>query len=173
LVAVTGLVTKTKKTERAAVLYQQTLVTLNDDDLQLAQANVAELQSDFASTPYAVFAAIEMATQLANKANLDAAIEQLQWVIDNAELAAQRDMARSRLARLNIDADQLDTALAITESAETVGFAAVFAELQGDIYAAQENEEEAYKAYQSALNSVANNGPRYGLLQMKRDDVAV
>jgi predicted negative regulator of RcsB-dependent stress response len=162
-----------QKTERAAVLYQQTLVTLNDDDLQLAQANVAELQSDFASTPYAVFAAIEMATQLANKENLDAAIEQLQWVIDNAELAAQRDMARSRLARLNIDADQLDNALAITDSAETVGFAAVFAELQGDIYAAQENDEEAYKAYQSALNSVANNGPRYGLLQMKRDDVAV
>ncbi|MDT8311101.1 MAG: tetratricopeptide repeat protein [Methylophaga sp.] len=45
--------------------------------------------------------------------------------------------------------------------------------MQGDIYAAQNSAEQAHQAYQRALNSLSSNDPRYGLLEMKRDDVAV
>lgn len=162
-----------EKAGQAAVMYQQALVTMNDNDLEMAQANVAELQNDYAGTPYAVFASTEMATQLANNGDIDAAMQHLEWVIDKADLAPQRDMARLRLARLKMDAGDFDAAMQLTEQAQTKGFAGLFAELQGDIYAAQNATEQAYKAYQSALNSVGNNDPRYGLLEMKRDDVAV
>lgn len=159
--------------DQAAGLYQQSLVTINDGDLQLAQANVSQLQTEFGNTPYAAFAATEMATQLAQSGDTDAAMQQLQWVIDNAELPAQQDLARLRLARLQMDAGDFEAALQLTEQAASKGFASLFAELQGDIYAAQDAAEQAHTAYQSALNSVSSNDPRRGLLQMKRDDVAV
>lgn len=161
------------QTEQAAGMYQQALVTMGEADLQLAQATVSELQTAFAGTPYAAFAATELATQLVNNGDLEAAMEQLQWVIDNADLAAQQDLARLRLARLKMDAGDFDSAMQLTEQAQTQGYASLFAELQGDIYAAQDAAEQAHKAYQSALNSVSSNDPRHGLLQMKRDDVAV
>lgn len=159
--------------EQAAVMYQQTLVTMSEDDLEQAQTTVSQLQTEYTATPYAVFASTEMATQLANNDDSEAAIQQLQWVIDNAELPAQQDLARLRLARLKMDAGDLDTAMLLTEHAETKGFASLFAELQGDIFAAQDSAEQAHKAYQSAMNNVSSNDPRYSLLQMKRDDVAV
>lgn len=159
--------------EQAAGMYQQALVTMSAGDLQQAETTVSELQTEFSGTPYAAFAATEMATQLANKGDLAAAMQQLQWVVDNADLAAQRDLARLRLARLKMDDDDFEAALKLTEQAQTKGFTSLFAELQGDIYAAQDSAEQAYKAYQSALNTVSSNAPRYGLLEMKRDDVAV
>ncbi|HET8806816.1 MAG TPA: tetratricopeptide repeat protein [Methylophaga sp.] len=159
--------------EQAAVIYQQTLVTMSEGDLQQAQSTVSELQTEFSGTPYAVFATTELATRLANNDDLDAAMQQLQWVIDNADFAPQRDLARLRLARLKMDAEDFEAALQLTQQAQTKGFASLFAELQGDIYAAQNAAEQAYEAYQTALNMISSNDPRYGLLQMKRDDVAV
>ncbi len=158
---------------KAASLYQQSLITMSEGDLQQAQSTVSELQTEFSGTPYAAFAATEMATQLANNGELEAAMQQLQWVIDNADLAPQQDLARLRLARLKMDADDFDAALQLTEQAQSKGFTSLFAELQGDIYAAQNAAEKAQEAYQTALNTVSSNDPRYGLLQMKRDDVAV
>lgn len=158
---------------QAAGIYQQSLVTMSGGELELAQTTVDELQSDYSGTPYAAFASTEIATQLAKTDDLEAAMQQLQWVIDNADLAAQKDLARLRLARLTMDAGDFDVALQLTEQAETKGFDSLFAELQGDIYAAQNTAEQAHKAYQSALNSLSSNDPRYALLQMKRDDVAV
>jgi predicted negative regulator of RcsB-dependent stress response len=72
-----------------------------------------------------------------------------------------------------MDAGDFDAALQLTEQAQTKGFVSLFAELQGDIYATQNTAEQAYEAYQNALNNVSSNDPRYTLLQMKRDDVAV
>jgi len=159
--------------DQAAGIYQQSLVTMNEGELESAKITVSELQSDYSGTPYATFASTEIATQLASNDDLDAAMQQLQWVIDNADLLAQQDLARLRLARLNMDAGDFGAALQMTEQAETKGFASLFAELQGDIYAAQNTAEQAHEAYQSALNILSSNDPRYTLLQMKRDDVAV
>lgn len=158
---------------QAAGIYQQALVTMSEGDLQQAESIVNELKTEFSGTPYAAFAATEMATQLANDGALDAAMQQLQWVIDNADLAPQQDLARLRLARLKMDADDFDGGLKLTEQAQTKGFTSLFAELQGDIFAAQNSAEQAHQAYQSALNTISSNDPRYGLLEMKRDDVAV
>lgn len=164
---------QTNQAMQAAIMYQQVLVTMSEEDLQQAQSTVSELQTEFSGTPYAAFATTEIATQLANNSELEAAMQQLQWVIDNADLAPQRDLARLRLARLKMDADDFDAALKLTEQAQSKGFTSLFAELQGDIYAAQNAAEQAHQAYQTALNTVSSNDPRYGLLQMKRDDVAV
>ncbi|MDT8310771.1 MAG: tetratricopeptide repeat protein, partial [Methylophaga sp.] len=148
---------QTSQAEQAAGIYQQALVTMREGDLQQAESTVSELKTEFSGTPYAAFAATEMATQLANDGDLDAAMQQLQWVIDNADLAAQQDLARLRLARLTMDADDFDGALKLIEQAQTKGFTSLFAELQGDIYAAQNSAEQAHQAYQRALNSLSSN----------------
>lgn len=159
--------------EQAAGIYQQALVTMSEGDIQQAETTVSELKTEFSGTPYAAFAATEMAAQLLKNGDLDAAMQQLQWVIDNADLVAQQDLARLRLARLKMDADDFDAALQLTEQAQSKGFSSLFAELQGDIYAAQNSAKQAQAAYQTALNTMSVNDPRYGLLEMKRDDVAV
>lgn len=159
--------------EQAAGIYQQTLVTMSNGDIEQAQTTVSQLKTEFSGTPYAAFAATEIATQLADNGDLEAAMQQLQWVVDNGDLAAQQDLARLRLARLKMDADEFDAALKLIEQAQTKGFTSLFAELRGDIYAAQDLAEQAHQAYQNALNTLSSNDPRYSLLQMKRDDVAV
>lgn len=161
------------KSEQAAGIYQQSLMTLSSGDIASAEESVQVLMSDHRRSAYAGFAAMEIAAQFAAEQQNAAAREYLQWVYDNARLSAQKELAALRLARLMIDTEEYDAALALLQHSTDTGFASLVAELKGDIYTLQEQRQQARAAYQSAIASLSPNDPRQGLLEMKRDDVAV
>lgn len=158
--------------EQASVLYQQAAIQLNQSDKDGAQDSVNQLMQDYASTAYAVFAALQMADSAVTEGDNASATEYLSWILEHAELSSHRELARLRLAQLYISEDKLSEALALVEAAETTAFSSLFAELEGDIKLAQGDAAAAYSAYQRAMLSLAAGDPRQALLQMKLDDVA-
>jgi predicted negative regulator of RcsB-dependent stress response len=161
------------QTEQASVMYQQAAIQLNQSEPEQAQKTVDQLMQDYGSTAYAVFAALEMAEKAAAKGDNDTAVSHLNWVIDKANMASHRELARLRLAQLHFSAGELEQASVLVEQAELTAYQSLFAELQGDIKLAQGDTAAAHSAYQQAMLTLAVGEPRQSLLQMKLDQVAV
>ncbi len=159
-------------TENASSHYQQVIALLANDDFVEAENTTQQLLGEFAKTPYAVFAAFEMAKQSAADDDLARSKTYLEWVAANADLAGQIDIAEMRLAQLLLDAAQYQQALSLVEQPQTNAFDSLFAELRGDIYSAQGQQQLARAAYQNALLSLSQGEARQQLLQLKLDDMS-
>lgn len=160
-------------TENAAAMYQQVQMNISDADLTAAEDLTQELMQSYSKTPYAAFAAIELAAEQVRNDQAATALEYLQWTADKAKLTGQKDLARLRMARVLVDQGDYDQALQLTQQTGSEAFSSLFAELEGDIYLAQENKQQAYEAYRNAISTMDVDDPRKTLLEMKRDDVAV
>lgn len=158
--------------ENASNAYQKVVIYLAEDDYTEAENTTQQLLSKFANTPYAVFAAFEMAQQSMINNDLVTTKTYLEWVMANAKLSGQVEIARLRLAQLLLDDAQYQQALELAEQSKIAAFDSLFAELRGDIYAAQGQEVQARAAYQSALLLLSQGEPRQVLLQLKLDDMA-
>ncbi|AFI83980.1 YfgM family protein [Methylophaga nitratireducenticrescens] len=161
------------KTENAAAMYQQVQMTISQADLTAAEDMTQELMQSYPSTPYAAFATLELAAEQLRNDQAEAALEYLSWTADKAKLSAQKDLARLRMARVLMDQGKYDQAFELTQQTVSDGFVSLFAEVQGDIYLAQEKQTQAYEAYVEAISTMNMDDPRKTLLEMKRDDVAV
>jgi len=154
--------------ENASGIYQQVITSLAEDNITEAETKTQQLLSEFAKTPYSVFAALEVAKQTVD---LTSSKTYLEWVMANAKLSGHVEIARLRLGQLLLNDGQYQQALVLAEQSQLTAFASLFAELRGDIYAVQGQEEQARAAYQSALLTLRTGEPRQQLLQLKLDDM--
>ncbi|HDY85497.1 hypothetical protein LCGC14_0473040 [marine sediment metagenome] len=160
-------------TEEASHSYQQLETYLNDDKKAEADQQMQQLQNDFPSTPYAVFAAFDMAKKSADAKDSEAAIKYLQWIIDHAQLVGHKALAQLRLSQVLLAESKFDAALELVNQSTAVSFKSLFAEVQGNILVAQGKKSEAHTAYQAAMMTLQPGEPRQTLLQLKLDDVAI
>ena len=137
-----------------------------------AEASVDKLFSTYSSTPYAIFAAFEMAKYNVNNGDVKNAKPYLKWVIGHGKLEGQIDIARLRLGQLLLGQGDTEEALVVAKQAETIAFKSLFSELKGDIYTAQNQLSEAANAYRTALSLLDKSEPRSLVLKLKLDDVA-
>ena len=160
------------QTQQAAVIYQQASIQLSQSQAADAERMVETLMQDYASTAYAVFAALEMAQSKLSRGEADAAANYLNWVKEEAKLQSHRELATLRLARVYFSQDKLDEALSLIAETDSQAFSSLFAELEGDIKLAQGDSRAAYTAYQQALTQLTPGEPRQSLIEIKLDDVA-
>ncbi len=132
---------------------------------------VDKLKNHYAGTPYAAAAALDMAAFDVHQKHYAKAAAQLDWVVNNANNAGIRNIARVRAARLLWTRNKPQAALKLLGHDHPHSFDALYAELAGDIHAAQGQRTAAYKAYQRALASLPPNIPRQPL-QSKMSGVA-
>lgn len=156
--------------ETASNTYKQVMVLLADGNNVDAEKATQQLLSEFAKTPYAVFAAFEMAKQSVVNDDLATAKTYLEWLIDHAKLPVQVEIARLRLTRLLLNDSQYQQALDIAQQSESSTFESLFAELRGDIYLAQDQQLQAHQAYQNARSTLTQDEARQRLLQLKFDN---
>jgi len=156
----------------ASNLYQQTSQLVTEGKTAEAATLVDKLLSEYAATPYAVFAAFEMAKVNVAKGEVESAKSHLEWVINNGKLSGQKDIARLRLSQLLLDQSDYQQTLSVIAQAETTAFKSLFDELKGDVYIAQGKLSEAATSYQAALSLLEKNEPRGLILKLKLDDVA-
>lgn len=148
----------------AANIYQQV-----DHGVASGQVNdtvigvVEQLHDDYAGTPYAADASLRLAGYYVTQKAYDKAREQLQWVLDNGEREGVVNIARVRAARLAWTQNDAAGALELLSVDHPPSFNSLYAELAGDIHAAQGDRAEAYKSYQVALESLPPNVPRDAL----------
>jgi predicted negative regulator of RcsB-dependent stress response len=164
---------QTTLAEQASTTYQQLVTSLTEDNKVEADEKTQLLLSDFSSTPYAVFAAFDMAKKAVELNDNETAKTYLQWVIDHAELSGHKALAQLRLSELLLLESKFDLALALVTQPTSVSFTSLFSELQGDILVAQGKNSEARSAYQTAMMTLAQGQPRQNIIQLKLDDVAI
>lgn len=131
-----------------------------------------QLRSDYADTAYARYAALMMAAMDVNSGEPQAALSQLDWVIDNSdEVDDIVRVAHLRKAMLMSQQGQADAAIDLLKGVDAGNYDVQFQELLGDLYADKGQTEAAFAAYDRALQLGGGEQLR-PLLKMKRDDLA-
>ena len=155
----------------ASKAYQVVVAAADSDDVAMAEEQAKRLMAEFPESSYATLAAFKLAEQKVARADIASSKTYLQWIIDNASLDGQVDIARLRLTRLLTSESAFEEALALTQASTSSAFSSLYAEARGDVYTAQKNFTEAHTAYQTALDSA--DAGRKPSLQLKLDNVAV
>lgn len=156
--------------ENASILYQQLLQTLaaeeptaEDDGRNLAR----QLKDEYRGSVYAQFAALHLARLAVNDGQLDAAEEELRWVLAMADSGSDlQQVARLRLARVVAAAGRLEEALDLLQGANS-DFVASYAMARGDVLMQMGREAEALSAYESAAAALDPAAPVPRTLQEK------
>lgn len=132
---------------------------------------VDKLKSDYSGTPYAGAAALRLAAYDVGQQHLKEAASQLDWAMEHAEGKGMRSIARARKARVLWAEKKPKAALALLNQNHPAAFNALYAELAGDIQAAEGDVAAAHKSYKTALDSLPPNTPSQ-LLQRKLKQTA-
>lgn len=158
-----------KQAGEAATLYQQFVNQLEGNDAKRMNDAAAAVMERYAGTAYATRAALLAALVNEQVKDVGRAKTQLQWVIDHAEEASLKDVARLRLASILLDEKNYDIALNLLEKAHPPSFDGLYADLRGDVLSAQGKTAEARSAYKLAYEKADTKSPYRNLIQMKLD----
>ncbi|HTD90819.1 MAG TPA: tetratricopeptide repeat protein [Burkholderiales bacterium] len=160
---------RNQQSSSAAVLYSQLDTAEKSNEPKKVQDIAATLVGSHAGTPYAGMAALRAAKSFATGNDLASAKQRLQWVMDNAKDDEMRDIARLRLAGVLLDEKNHSEALKLLDAKHGAAFDGLYADLRGDILAAQNKRAEARAAYQAALEKSDPRSSYRQLIQVKLD----
>ncbi len=154
---------------QAAAVYAVLEQAVATGDAQKVKAAAGELAEKFGRTHYAALGALIAAKQSFAAGDLKTTKAQLSWAVENGK-DELRDIARLRLAAVQLDEQAYDEALKQLDAAPAPAFSARFFEMKGDVLAVQGKKAEARAAYKSALEKSADKpGAGNELLQQKLD----
>jgi len=158
---------------QASSAYEQLLGEVQKNDNKAAIAQGEAIVSNFASTPYAGLAALEIARIKVENGDATAARAHLQWVMDNAKTSQMQRIGRLRLARVLLAGGDTDGALSLLRADPEPGaFDSEYQEVMGDIYQAKGDVEQARSAYTKAQEMLdPTETQRAAILQMKVADL--
>ena len=152
-----------KSADEAAVLYTAVLKAADAGDAVKAREAAGQILQNYGSTAYAYLGALASGKVQVKSGDLKNAAGPLSWVVANAPDAAVRDIARLRLAAIQFDEGSLAEALATLGSEPVAELAPAFADLRGDILAADGKTDEARAAYRKALEGFKLSGGNIGV----------
>lgn len=138
---------------QATMVFNALQGAMQSKDTQRIKAASGELVEKFGSSKYASLGALTAAKALFDAGDVKTAQLQLQWVSEHGENEL-RDLARLRLAGILIDEKTYDQALKQLDGNVSTGFEARFADVRGDVLAAQGKKADALKAYQEAVRNL-------------------
>lgn len=164
--------------EEASALYQNMIQagtvksdqSLSEENLKTAQHMANTLKSDFADSVYAAYAALWLAKQAVDTAQLDAAESELRWALEQNPEASLSKVIELRLARVLLEQGDIESALAELKKVTTETHQAIYYETEGDIHLAMGLQKAARESYLKArVAAKSNPSPVVGL---KLDDLA-
>lgn len=155
-----------KNANEASALYATVLKAGAEGDAQKIRDAAGQILQQYGSTSYAYLGALTSGKVQAHAGELKNARSQLAWVVANAPDAAVRDIARLRLAAVQLDEENYADALASLSVTPVPELAAGFADLRGDILAAQGKAQEAVAAYRLALDALKTGGAESQLSEL-------
>ena len=153
----------------AATLYGQLELADRAGDHKKVRDIASQITSSYASTPYGTFAALSAARASFDSGDLAGAKSQLLSVISGAREDEIRDVARLRLAGVLLDEKNYAEALKQLEAKPVESMAGLFADMKGDILAAEGKKAEARNAYQLALDRSEAGSAYRPIVQLKLD----
>lgn len=149
---------QSRQAAEAGGLYFAVQQAAVQQDAQKVRDLAGRLIDQYGGTAYAQLGALVSAGVQFGKGDLDNARAPLEWAADKGGDAALRDLARLRLAVVLLQQGAFDQALARLQGEPDKAYAARFADLRGDVLAAQGKPAEARAAYQAAIDALGGAG---------------
>lgn len=141
------------------------------EDIDLISSLSEEIISEYGDTYYADLARLNLAKTEVDVGNSDGAIKLLRGVVDDSRDSSLVALARLRLAALYVMTEQFDLAMSALDGDADAAMSGLFADIRGDIYAAQDLHDEALGAYQEALSLLQEGNPWVDIVQIKIDSL--
>jgi predicted negative regulator of RcsB-dependent stress response len=157
--------------ERVSIVYESMVDMAAADDHQEALLRAEQIIKENPDSEYAALSGLLGAKSALAAGRGEDARRLLGWVIENANRAEIRDLARIRNAQLLVEEQQPDAGLELLAQVNTPAFAPAVEELRGDILVGNQDSEAAAAAYQSALASDAITSGMRARVMMKLDDL--
>jgi len=155
----------------AGAKYMGMVQSLERDDRSQALVYLGELEREHAGSAYTDQARLLAARVYVDNSQLDKAAEELSQVSEHSKDRDLAQIARLRLARVQVSQGKPDNALATLGEASGAGaFAARYHEVRGDALYAKGDKAAALGEYRSA--QAADAGTDAGLLSLKVADLA-
>ena len=155
----------------ASALFDQMVYLINDKKSTDVTSIGQKIISEYGRTPYAGLAALILAKENYDRNEKDKARKQLAWAIDNARENGVRQVARLRLARIQLADDNLAGAEQLLKEEPIPGFELEYYELKGDVLKKKGDNTGARAAYGKAIAHASSAGKYIDKLQMKIDDL--
>ncbi len=159
--------------EEASALYLDLTKAAQRNDAAKVEQLTRELQEKYAASPYAQQANLALAKIRVEAGKWDEAAASLRDVVDHAKDPGLAQIGKLRLARVLIQQNKNDDALALLDPVKAVAFAAEVHELRGDALYAKGDVKGARGEYQQALSAqLGAGGPDADqLLELKIQDL--
>lgn len=163
---------QSKQNVDAEVLYKNVEKTAQEvaatkDSKKLSEAANA-MADAFPRTFQATDAKLLAAKAAFDAGDLTSAKAHLQWVVDKGR-DTFRPIALIRLASVQLDDKKYDDALKSLDQVKEEGYAAMAADLRGDVLAAKGSRDEARASYQLAVEKASDRSPLKAISQAKLD----
>ena len=158
---------------KAAALYDEVERAVAAADIGRVERSLADMKDKFGSTQFAQQSALLAAKALYAQGKTEAARDALSWVANGASDKAYRDIARLRLAALQLDAKAYDEALKQLTLEFTPEMSGLAADLRGDVLQAKGQNAEAIAAYQQAWQKLADTPDYRRLVQAKLNALGI
>jgi predicted negative regulator of RcsB-dependent stress response len=155
----------------AAAVYEQLTRSVAANDAKGAREAGAMLIDQYKGTAYAPRAALLLAKINVGAKDAKSAQAQLEWAAANTKEPAIKDLARLRLAAVQLDQKQYDAALKTLAARHSDAFGPRFDDLRGDVLVAQGKRAEARAAYRAAFGKMTADNPYRNVVELKLDGV--
>ena len=161
-----------RQAEAASALYSKVASAVSAGDAAGYDAQLAMLVKDYARTPYAANGALLVAKAAVDAGDLAKAQTQLAWVAAQARDAELKQLARVRLARVQLAAGEHDAALATLDALGAAGaFEGQAQAVRGDTLRVLGRIDDARAAYQAALAASGERLADRELIELKLADL--
>ncbi|HVY08077.1 MAG TPA: tetratricopeptide repeat protein [Burkholderiales bacterium] len=160
---------KQNQAEKASALFTRFSEAVRKNDVKEIRDLGKQITDGYGSTAYGPTAALLLAKTNYENGDAAAAATQLQWAIDNAKDAETAEIARLRLAGLQLEQKKYNDALKLLETPHSAAMETLYADLRGDVMLAQGRTAEAKAAYKTAIEKALPNSSYRSVVQIKLD----
>jgi predicted negative regulator of RcsB-dependent stress response len=158
--------------EQASQLYNQVLIKSYENNAPEATSVGNTLIESYPKTAYATMTSLLLADQAVKENKYDIAQQHLTWVIEHSSIKSLREIAKIRVARIQVEQNNLDKALALLDDVDDKTFNGLVDEVRGDIYLKMGKAKEAKAAYKKALEEDPSLQAARPVLVMKLNNVS-
>jgi len=156
-----------QQSTKAGALFDEVERAASTGDTSKLERSWNDMKDRFPGTTYAAQSALLAGKTFQQAEKYDAALAALKWASESASDEASVQLARLRLANLQIQQKSYDEASKTLAKPFTPAFTGLALDIQGDLYMAQNKSQEAVKAYTDAWSKLEVNNEYRRLVQAK------
>ncbi len=156
-----------QQSTKAGALFDEVERAASSGDTSKLERSWNDMKDRFPGTTFAAQSALLAGKTFQQAEKYDAALAALKWAAESASDEASAQLARLRLANLQIQQKAYDDASKTLAKPFTPAFTGLALDIQGDLYMSQNKPQDAVKAYTDAWSKLEASNEYRRLVQAK------